>query len=87
MRQRVIGAALIVLGVVVLLFMPVEVVALCARGCREQGSSSLSDWVDYPPGWGTLAWPMLIIGTVLVATGFFLLLKRRRSTGSASKAE
>jgi LPXTG-motif cell wall-anchored protein len=89
MRRRVIGAALTVLGVLVLLFTPFEVATLCAfpGGCREQGSSSLWGWVDYPPGWGDkLAWPMLIIGLLLVVTGIVLLLKRRRSRGSPSPA-
>jgi hypothetical protein len=41
MRRRVIGSTLTVLGVLVVLFKPYETVSLCARGCREQGSS---DW-------------------------------------------
>jgi len=88
MRRRVIGAALTFLGVLVLLCTPFEVATLCAfpGGCREQGSSSFWGWVDYPPGWDALAWPMLIIGVVLVVTGIVLLLKRRRSRGSPSPA-
>jgi uncharacterized membrane protein len=94
MRRRVIGAALTVLGVLVLLFKPAHGVSLCADsfvtgsvGCRDQGGSSLWGWVDYPPGWNdTLAWPMFIIGVVLVVTGIVLLVMRRRSRGSPNPA-
>jgi len=94
MKRRVIGAALTVIGVLVLLFKPAQGVSGCAdnfvtgsAGCRDQGGSSLWGWVDYPPGWdSTLAWLMFIIGVVLVLTGIVLLLKRRRSRGSPSPA-
>ncbi len=87
MRRRVIGATLTVLGVLVLLFEPVEGAMRCAGGCREQGASSWWGLVDYPAGWGDkLAWPMLIIGVALVVTGIVLLLKPGRSRGSPSTA-
>ena len=93
MRRRVIGATLAVLGALILLFEPRGAVTYCADFfdgragyCREQGSSSLWGWVEYPPGWDTLAWPMLIIGVVLVVTAIVLLVKRRRSRGSPSPA-
>ncbi|MGN6793962.1 MAG: hypothetical protein ACTHJW_16365 [Streptosporangiaceae bacterium] len=39
--------------------------------------------MDYPRGWdGTLAWPMFIIGVVLVVTGVVLLVKRSGSRRS-----
>ena len=91
MRRRVIGATLTVLGVLVLLFEPGGGVTYCvdftdrAGYCRNQGSSNLWGWVHYPPGWGEkLAWPMLIIGVLLVVTGIVLLLKPSRSRGSPS---
>jgi uncharacterized membrane protein len=86
MRRWVIGAALIVLGVLVLLFKPAHRVIGCAdnfvtgsAGCRDQGGSSLWGWVDYRPGWDSmLAVPMFIIGVVLVLTGIVLLIRARR---------
>jgi Ni/Fe-hydrogenase subunit HybB-like protein len=45
-------------------------------------------WVDYHPDWyHTLAWPMFIIGVVLVVTGIALLVMRTRSGGSPSPTE
>ena len=89
MRRRVIGAALTVLGVFVLLLKPASGVSSCTDSfvtgsvaCRDQGGSSLWGWVDYPPGWvDTLAWPMFVIGVILVVTGIVLVM-RRRSRGS-----
>ena len=86
MRRRVIGAVLTVLGVLVLLFKPAHGVSSCldnfvtgSAGCRDQGGSSLWGWVDYPPGWdSTLAWPMFIIGVVLVVTGIVLIFRASR---------
>ena len=93
MRRRLIGATLTVLGVLVVLLEPVQVVTQCvdfvngrAGYCRDQGSPSLWGWVDYPPGSVELAWPMLIIGVGLVVTGIVLLIKPRRSRFSPSAA-
>ena len=89
MRRRVVGLALTVVGVLMLLFKPYVSVTQCvdftdrAGYCRDQGGSSLWGWVDYPRGWdGTLAWPMFIIGVVLVVTGVVLLVKRSGSRRS-----
>jgi hypothetical protein len=88
MRQRVIGATLTVLGVLVLLFEPVGGVVGCPDPgvCREQGASDWWGLINYPPGWDTLAVPMLIIGMALVVTGIVLLVKPGRSRGSPGTA-
>ncbi|HEX2321381.1 MAG TPA: hypothetical protein VHJ18_20600 [Streptosporangiaceae bacterium] len=87
MRRRVIGAALTIVGVLAVVFVPVVGVGGCADcvpgvhdptcGCRDYGSYSL--WgLHYPPGWDKLAVPMLIIGIALVVTGIVLLVRARR---------
>ena len=82
MRRRVVGAALTVVGVLMLLFAPVRVIQGCvysvdAGTCGvEKGSSSVWGWVDYPAGWfQPLVWPMAFVGVALVVTGVVLLLK------------
>jgi len=88
MRRRVIGATLTILGFLALLFAPVGGVVGCPDPgvCREQGASDWWGLINYPPGWDTLAVPMLIIGVAFVVTGIVLLIKPRRSRGSASTA-
>jgi len=82
MRRRVIGATLTILGVLMVLFEPVVGVTSCPDPgfCHEQGASDWWGLISYPPGWDTLAVPMLIIGVALVVTGIVLMLKRRRLT-------
>jgi len=82
MRRRVVGAALTVVGVLMLLFAPVRVIEGCVYSydvgsCNvDKGSSSVWGWVDYPAGWfQPLVWPMAFIGVALVVTGVVLLLK------------
>ena len=92
MGRRVVGAALTVVGVLMVLFEPVIVVTGCLDciagandprcGCHEQGASDWWGLVNYPPGWGRLAVPMLVIGVSLVVTGVVLLVKRSRSRRS-----
>ena len=80
-RRRLIGATLTVLGVVVVLFMPYETVSLCARGCREQGSSDWMGLINYPAGWGDgLVWAMFVIGVALVVTGIVVMIRAKRFT-------
>ena len=88
MRQRVIGAALTILGVLALLFAPVGGVVGCPDPgvCRAQGASDWWGLVDWPAGWDKFAVPMLIIGVALVVTGVVLLIKPRRSRGSPGTA-
>ena len=94
MRRRVIGAALTLLGLLVLLFAPVHMVQGCVYSfdsgvCGVQGASSLWGLVDYPAGWRlTLALVMWIIGVALVVTGIVLLVRARRSrrTGDLDSA-
>jgi hypothetical protein len=92
MQRQVVGAALTVVGSLILLLAPVHVVQGCvysvdAGVCGvEQGSSSMWGWVDYPAGWYWAILPMAFIGIALVVTGIVLLIKRRRSRGSASTA-
>ena len=88
MRRRVIGAALTILGVLVVLFEPVGGVVGCPDPgvCREQDASDWWGLVDWPAGWDKLAVPMLIIGVALAVTGVVLLIKPRRSSGSPGTA-
>jgi hypothetical protein len=81
MRRRVIGAALTILGVLVLLNLPVGGVASCLNPgvCREQGVSGWWGLIIYPPWWHRLAVPMLIIGIAFVVIGIVLLIMPRRS--------
>jgi hypothetical protein len=92
MQRQVIGATLALLGVLMLLLEPVGGVGQCADFtdragyCREQ-TYRLLGLINWPAGWwDRLALPQLIIGVALVATGIVLLVKARRSRGSASTA-
>jgi drug/metabolite transporter (DMT)-like permease len=84
MRRRVVGAALTVVGVLMLLFVPVGGVINCPDPgfCHEQAASDYWGLVNYRPGWGKLAVPMALIGVALVVTGVVLLVKHRRSRRS-----
>jgi hypothetical protein len=87
MRRRVIGATLTLLGVVILLFAPAPGEAVgCDGGCHNYGSTSLTGWIHWPPGWYNLFLPMLIIGVAFVVTGIVLLIRPRRSGGSPGTA-
>ncbi|HKR72093.1 MAG TPA: hypothetical protein VJT16_24890 [Streptosporangiaceae bacterium] len=87
MRRRVIGAALTVVGVLMVLFVPVGGVVGCVDcvagaqdprcGCHDYGAYDWWGLIHYPPGWDKLVFPMLVIGVALVATGIVLLVKRR----------
>jgi len=85
MRRRVIGAALTIVGVLTVVFVPVGAVVQCvdftdrAGYCREQGASDWWGLINYPAGWDKLVLPMLIIGVALVVTGIVLMIKARRS--------
>jgi drug/metabolite transporter (DMT)-like permease len=84
MRRRVVGAALTVVGVLMVLFAPVGGAISCPNPgfCHVQGASDWWGLVNYPPGWGKLAVPMALIGIALVVTGVVLVVKRRRSRRS-----
>jgi len=96
MRRRGIGAALTIVGVLAVVFVPVVGVGGCADciegahdpicGCHDYGSYSLWGLIHYPPGWDKLALPMLIIGVALVVTGIVLLIKARRTKFSPGAA-
>ena len=82
-----IGATLTILGVLIVFFAPVPVEAGgCDGGCHNYGSTSLTGWIHWPPGWYNLSLPMLIIGVALVVTGIVLLIKAKGSRGSPSTA-
>jgi hypothetical protein len=80
--RRVIGAGLTILGVLMVLFEPVVGVTGCPDPgfCHEQAASDYWGLINYPPGWDTLAVPMLIVGAALVVTGIVLMRKARRTT-------
>jgi len=84
MLRRLIGAAITILGVLLVLFVPVGGVINCPNPgfCHEQGASDYWGLINYPAGWDTLAVPMLIVGVALVVTGIVLMVKHRRSTRS-----
>ena len=94
MRRLVIGAALTILGVLVLLFVPIAGVGGCSLGVEGSGAGGCygysTDWwglIHWSQGWAhNLTLPMFIIGVALVVTGIVLLVKPRRSSGSPSTA-
>ncbi|HEX2322310.1 MAG TPA: hypothetical protein VHJ18_25295 [Streptosporangiaceae bacterium] len=81
MWRRAVGAALAVVGALMVLFAPVGGVISCPDPgfCHEQAASDYWGLVSYPPGWGKLAVPMALIGVGLVVTGVVLWVKRRGS--------
>ena len=91
MRRRVVGAALTVVGVLMLLFMPAGGVTQCADcfkdfddaicGCHTF-TNSLVVPLTWRGDWDKLGWPMALIGVALVVAGVVLLVKRRRSRRS-----
>ncbi|MDR2988122.1 MAG: hypothetical protein LBV34_25135 [Nocardiopsaceae bacterium] len=83
-----IGATLVILGVLSVLFAPVLTVVGCPNPgfCREQGASDWWGLINYPPGWGKLFFPMLIIGVAFVVTGIVLLIRSIRHKRSPSTA-
>jgi ABC-type spermidine/putrescine transport system permease subunit II len=94
MRRRVIGAALTILGVLVLLFLPIAGVGGCSLGIEGSDAGGCygysTDWwglIRWSQGWAhNLTLPMLITGVALVVTGIVLLVKPRRSSDSPSTA-
>jgi hypothetical protein len=90
MRRRVIGATLMIVGVLMLLLAPLpNGYVLCAQASgawRCPGyRTSFWDLIHWPRGWaGSLTLPMRIIGVALVVTGIVVRIRARRSTGTAS---
>ena len=93
MGRRVVGAALSVVGVLMVLFAPAWGVTSCpsciaieighnpACGCHTV-ITALAVPINWPAGWDKLLFPMAFIGITLVATGVVLLAKRARSRRS-----
>jgi len=71
MRRRVIGAALIIVGVMTVLLAP-EHSDACGD-CSNYGSSSLWNLMHWPQGWLWAFLPMVIIGVALVVSGIVLI--------------
>ena len=81
MQRRVAGAALTVVGILMVLFVPVRATDACAvvtdRGgvygvsgvCGNFSANSLAGLVNWPAGWEKLFVPMVVIGTALAGTG------------------
>ncbi|MGN6676439.1 MAG: hypothetical protein ACTHKL_01485 [Streptosporangiaceae bacterium] len=97
MRRRVVGAALTIVGVLAVVFVPVVGVGGCADcvagaqdpscGCHDYGSYDWWGLIHYPPGWDKLLLPMLVIGVAFVVTGFVLLVKRSRARQTDAKGQ
>ena len=92
MRRRVVGAALTVVGVLMLLFMPTGGVEQCLD-CFEETSTthicgcqtftnSLVVPLTWRGNWDKLGWVIGVVGIALVVTGLVLLVKRTRSRRS-----
>jgi hypothetical protein len=96
MRRRAVGAALMIVGVLAVVFVPVVGVGGCASciegaqnptcGCHDYGSYDWWGLIHYPPGWDKLFLPMLIIGVAFVVAGIVLLIRAKRSRGSSHAA-
>ena len=84
MRRQWIGAALALLGVLVLLFQPVRQAVDATRACPllticiEASAHSRWGLIHWPSGWESLFLPLLIIGSVLIVGGIVLMIKTRR---------
>ena len=80
MRRRVIAAALMIVGVLVLLFEPVGGVSSCPNpGYCSSQTYRFFFLIGWPAGWwDRLALPQLIIGVTLLVTGIVLLVRARR---------
>jgi len=88
-RRRVIGATLMIVGVLMLLFAPLpNGYVLCAGAsgawrCPDY-RTSFWDSIHWPRGWADkLTLPMRIIGVALVLTGTVLRIRARRSRDTA----
>jgi hypothetical protein len=91
-RRRVIGAALTLVGVLAVVFVPVVGVGGCADcvagahdpscGCHDYRSYDWWGLIHYPRGWDKLFLPMAIIGLALAVTGIVLLIRARSSRAS-----
>ena len=92
MRRRVIGATLTSLGVLILLFEPVEATGYCADFtdragvCRKVSANRWWGLVNWPAGWDKLFLPMLFIGVALVVIAVVFLIRAKRSRSSPSTA-
>jgi len=81
MRRRLIGAAPIVIGVLIMLFEPVGRATEAARTCpplticRQVIANSWWGLIHWPAGWDTLFLPLLIFGLALVLIGIVLQIK------------
>jgi drug/metabolite transporter (DMT)-like permease len=91
MRRRVVGAALTVVGILMVLFAPAWGVTSCpsciaindpACGCQKF-TDSLVVPMRWSGDWAKLFFPMAVIGVALVVTGVVLVVKRSRSTRSS----
>jgi drug/metabolite transporter (DMT)-like permease len=88
MRRRVVGAALTVVGVLMLLFAPNPngyVVCGASPGTWEcpDYRTSFAAPIHWPRVWAHyLTLPMALIGVALVVIGVVLVVKRRRSRRS-----
>jgi hypothetical protein len=75
-QRRLVGATLLVLGMLILLFEPVGRTGGCADfhgGCRDFSSDSWWGLVHWPPGWYKLFVPLLIVGVALLVGGIVLI--------------
>jgi len=87
MPRRVIGATLITLGVLSVLFAPEQVDYSVRVGLLSYGSYSFWQLIQWPPEWSWAFLPMLIVGVALVLSGIVLMggvrELRRRLIGAA----
>jgi hypothetical protein len=75
MRRRAIGAALLIVGGLAVLFAPWRLDAV-SDSSGPFGSESRLDLIYWPPGWYWVHLPILIIGVVFVVTGLILVSTR-----------
>ena len=82
MRRRPIGAAMAIVGALILLFEPVRPTGYCPTDveCSNNKFSATSWWglINYPSGSDRLFLPMFSIGVVLALTGVVLPVRIRR---------
>lgn len=89
MRGRLMGATLLMLGMLVLLVAPIRGVAGCADfggGCRSYGWYSWRSLVHWPSWGNKLLVPMAVVSVGLFTIGIVLLMKSRRARLPARSA-